>query len=147
MTPIARRRSVVYVEGHGKFLHANVAVGSVLNTDDWRSYRKPAKAAGYKHVAVNISKADQKAHEVLPATHRVFSLLHRVLLGTYQGAVSHKHLPSYLAEYEFRFNRRKSGSRSLLFQRLLSAVVGSATSFYWQIVGRPDAKTPLRAAA
>ena len=55
--------------------------------------------------------------------------------------------PSYLAEYEFRFNRRKSRSRSLLFQRLLSAVVGSAPSFYWQILGRPDATTPLRAAA
>lgn len=94
-----------------------------------------------------MSKADKEAHELLPGTHRVFSLLHRVLLGTYQGAISHKHLPSYLSEYEFRFNRRKSQSRSLLFQRLLSAVVNCLPAFYWQIVGRPDAATPLRAAA
>jgi transposase-like protein len=132
---------------HGEFLHANVEAGSALFTDDWRSYRKPAAEAGYEHIATNISKTEMEAHEVLPASHRVFSLLHRVLLGTYQGAVSHKHLPSYLAEYEFRFNRRKSRSRGLLFQRLLSAVVASSPAPYWQIVGRPDPKTPLRAAA
>jgi hypothetical protein len=131
----------------GEFLHTNVAAGSALLTDDWRSYRKPAAEAGYEHIATNMSKIKEEPHEVLPGTHRVFSLLHRVLLGTYQGAVSHKHLPSYLAEYEFRFNRRKSRSRSLLFQRLLSAVVGSAPASYWQILGRPDATTPLRAAA
>lgn len=131
----------------GEFLSTNVEPGSVLFTDDWRSYRKPAAAAGYEHIATNISKSEQEAHDVLPGSHRVFSLLHRVLLCTYQGAVSHKHLPSYLAEYEFRFNRRKSRSRGLLFQRLLSSVVAAAPAFYWQILGRPDAKTPLRAAA
>ena len=131
----------------GEFLRANVAAGSTLLTDDWRSYRKPAVDAGYKHIATNLSKCEEEAHEVLPGSHRVFSLLHRVLLGTYQGAVSHKHLPSYLAEYEFRFNRRNSRSRTLLFQRLLSTVVESKPVSYWQILGRPDATTPLRAAA
>jgi transposase-like protein len=135
------------IASHGKFLRANVAAGSVLLTDDWRSTRKAAAELGCEHIATNMSKADKEAHEILPGTHRVFSLLHRVLLGTYQGAVSHKHLPSYLSEYEFRFNRRKSRSRSLLFQRLLSAVVNCVPAFYWQIVGRPDAATPLRAAA
>ena len=131
----------------GEFLRANVAAGSTLLTDDWRSYRTPAAEAGYEHIATNMSKCEEAAHEVLPGSHRVFSLLHRVLLGTYQGAASHKHLPSYLDEYEFRFNRRNSGSRTLLFQRLLSTVVNSEPVSYWRIVGRPNAKTPLRAAA
>jgi hypothetical protein len=43
------------------------------------------------------------------------SLLKRWLLGTHQGAVSHKHLDYYLDEFIFRFNRRKSASRGKLF--------------------------------
>jgi hypothetical protein len=94
-----------------------------------------------------VSKSKKKAHEILPAIHRVFSLLHRVLLTTYQGAVSRKHLPKYLFEYEFRFNRRTSASRGLLFQRLLSAATRRSPPFYWEILGRLDGETPLRAAA
>jgi transposase-like protein len=131
----------------GAFLHENVVPGSTLRTDDWRSYRRPAREAGYTHLATNVSKSEKEAHEILPAIHRVFSLLHRILLTTYQGAVSQKHLPSYLAEFEFRFNRRKSASRTLLFQRLLSASVLRAAPYYWRIVGRPNAATPLWAAA
>lgn len=131
----------------GRFLHAHVGAGSTLLTDDWRSYRKPAVAGGYEHIATNVSKSDRKAHEILPGVHRVFSLLHRVLLTTYQGAVNRKHLPAYLEEYEFRFNRRNSRSRGLLFQRLLSAAVVRRPPYYWEIVGRPDGRTPLYKAA
>ena len=131
----------------GPFLWENVEEGAALLTDDWRSYRRPARQGGYEHTATNVSKSNRKAHEILPAIHRVFSLLHRVLLTTYQGAVSRKHLPKYLFEYEFRFNRRTSASRGLLFQRLLSAATRRSPPFYWEILGRPDGKTPLRAAA
>ena len=131
----------------GRFLRAHVGVGSTLLTDDWRSYRKPAAEGGYDHIATNVSKSDRKAHEILPGIHRVFSLLHRVLLTTYQGAVTRKHLPVYLEEYEFRFNRRSSKSRGLLFQRLLSAAITQRPPFYWEIVGRPDGQTPLYLAA
>jgi transposase-like protein len=131
----------------GGFLRKNVATGSTLFTDDWRSYRKPARDAGYRHFATNVSRSGKKAHEIMPAIHRVFSLLHRVLLTTYQGAVSKKHLPVYLQEYEFRFNRRASGSRGLLFQRVLSCAVGRAPPCYWQILGRRDGRTPLEVAA
>lgn len=131
----------------GAFLEEHVAKGSTLYTDDWISYRAPARELKLRHVAVNMSKSPRQAHEVLPAVHRVFSLLHRVLTGTHQGGVRRKHLPSYLAEFEFRFNRRRSSSRGLLFQRALSAAVRHSSPYYWEIVGRPDAKTPLRGAA
>jgi len=60
---------------------------------------------------------------LLPLTNRVASLLKRWLLGTHQGAVSAEHLDYYLDEYTFRFNRRTSGSRGLLFLRLMQQAV------------------------
>jgi hypothetical protein len=56
---------------------------------------------------------------LLPGPHRVVSLIKRWLLGTYQGAVAIAHLPYYLDEFTFRFNRRTSRARGLLFYRLL----------------------------
>lgn len=120
-------------KGCSPFLQEQVAPGATLLTDDWRSYREAARDAGLEHIATNISQSPHKAHEVLPAVHRVFSLMHRVLLATYQGAVSMKHLPAYLAEIEFRFNRRHSKHRGLLFQRVLSCAVLGAPPTYAEV--------------
>ena len=60
---------------------------------------------------------------LLPLANRVASLLRRWLLGTHQGAVSAQHLDYYLDEYTFRFNRRTSRSRGLLFLRLMQQAV------------------------
>ena len=128
------------------FLNDHVKRGAVLFTDDWRSYRAPMREHDCEHRPTNLSKASEDAHEILPAIHRVFSLLHRVLLGTYQGGVRRKHLPRYLAEFEFRFNRRNSKQRGLLFQRLLSCATQRESPYHWEIVGREDARTPLRLA-
>src|SRR6059036_1142484 len=51
------------------------------------------------------------------------SLLKRWLLGTHQGAVRPQQLDYYLDEYTFRFNRRGSNHRGLLFYRLLEQAV------------------------
>ena len=59
----------------------------------------------------------------MPGVHRIASLLKRWLLGTHQGSVSSKHLDYFLDEYTFRFNRRKSKSRGMLFYRLLQQTV------------------------
>jgi hypothetical protein len=59
------------------------------------------------------------ATKVLPRIHKLFSLFKRCVLGTFHGSVSHKHLRAYLNEFQFRFNRRNSDSRWLLFQRVL----------------------------
>ncbi len=60
---------------------------------------------------------------LLPLVNRVASLLKRWLLGTHQGAVQHSHLEYYLDEFTFRFNRRTSRSRGLLFYRLISQAI------------------------
>ena len=59
------------------------------------------------------------AHEVLPAVHRVFSLVKRWLMGTMQGSVSPEHMQAYFDEWVFRFNRRNARSRGLPFHTLL----------------------------
>jgi hypothetical protein len=65
-------------------------------------------------------------NELLPRVHMVVSLLQRWLLGTHQGAVTGKHLPAYLDEYVFRFNRCKSVKRGLLFYRLLENAMNTS---------------------
>ncbi len=66
-------------------------------------------------------KDSDTAGKTLPNIHRVFSLFSRVVLGTFHGSVSHKHLRAYLHEFQFRFNRRNAKSRWLLFERVISA--------------------------
>ena len=63
------------------------------------------------------------AHEVLPGTHLVFSLVKRWVMGTLQGSISQAHLQAYFDEWVFRFNRRTSRSRGLLFARLMQLAV------------------------
>jgi len=59
----------------------------------------------------------------MPGVHRIASLLKRWVLGTHQGSVTPDHLQSYLEEFTFRFNRRTSRSRGLVFRRLLEQAV------------------------
>jgi hypothetical protein len=78
--------------------------------------------------------------ELLPGVHRVASLAKRWLLGTHQGAVDPAHLPSYLDEFVFRFNRRRSHSRGLVFYRVLELAVGHEPVRYRHLVITPTPK-------
>jgi hypothetical protein len=60
---------------------------------------------------------------LLPLANRIASLLKRWLLGTHQGAAQSSHLDYYLDEYTFRFNRRTSKSRGMLFYRLVGQAI------------------------
>src|SRR3954471_10272438 len=68
--------------------------------------------------------ARQQANALLPGDHRVASLAKRWLLGTHQGSVDDAHLPSYLDEFVFRVNCRRSRSRGMVFYRVLKLAVG-----------------------
>jgi transposase-like protein len=104
------------------FVKEMVEPGSLVMTDGWAAYRT-LEAEGFAHQVTNISAGADPAHVVMPGVHRVASLLKRWLLGTLQGSVSRIHLPYYLDEFTFRFNRRTSASRGLLFYRLLCQAV------------------------
>ena len=82
--------------------------GAIIRTDGWRGY-KVLPDYGYVHKPCAHKNADEQ--DATPAAHLVTSLLKRWLLGTHQSAVSHEHLPYYLDEFTFRFNRRTSRSR------------------------------------
>jgi transposase-like protein len=99
------------------FIRENVEAGSTVVTDGWSGYISLEKS-GYTHVVpkkLEVAEPDN----ILPHVHMIVSLLKRWLLGTHQGAVQEIHLQAYLEEYVFRFNRRKSAKRGLLFYRLL----------------------------
>ena len=102
-------------------------------TDGWKGYESLARH-GYIRDKIVLSESGDPAHVALPGAHRVASLLKRWLLGTHQGAVSKKHLDYYLDEYTFRFNRRTSKARGLLFYRLLQNSVQVGPSPYLQLI-------------
>lgn len=116
------------------FIQESVAKGSKLVTDGWTGYNKIVEK-GYDREIINLSNSDDFAHVVMPGVHRVASLLKRWILGTHQGSISDMHLQSYLEEYTFRFNRRKSNSRGLVFRRLLEYAVLSKPIMQSDIVG------------
>jgi transposase-like protein/ribosomal protein L37AE/L43A len=112
------------------FITASVETGSIVRTDGLPSY---LGLRGYEHHR-QIQRRQLDGEHLLPHVHRVISLLKRWLLGTLQGAVSHKHLDYYLDEFTFRFNRRKSASRGKLFFRLVQQSVQVAPVPYDSIV-------------
>ena len=123
------------------FLLDYVEPGSVVVTDGWGSY--PSALAGdYVHNPLPVACSGVKAHVLLPATHRIASLVKRWLLGTHQGAVEPGHLQGYLDEYAFRFNRRRSEFRGLLFRRLLEQAVQVGPVTYRSLVVNPTSKRP-----
>lgn len=98
--------------------------GSVVHTDGWSGYNGLATHGFTRKITVQSSSGDP-AHVSMPGVHRVSSLLKRWILGTHQGSVVPEHLQSYLEEFTFRFNRRTSRSRGLLFRRLLERAVST----------------------
>ncbi len=109
--------------------------GSKILTDGWSGYNELSKC-GYKHERVVLSDTGDPAHVSMPGVHRVAALVKRWLLSTHQGSVSQKHLEYYLDEYTFRFNRRTSRSRGMLFYRLMQQAVMTPPLPYRQIVER-----------
>ena len=112
----------VSAESLHEFVSNNVHMGSEVRTDGWSGYNG-LENIGYQHIALNISASGDPAHVVMPRVHRVASLLNRVWLGTHQGAIRPSHLTYYLDEYTFRFNRRNSKARGLLFYRMMEQCV------------------------
>ena len=130
-----RMRRIPDVSGNSlvPFICDFVEAGSEIHTDGWRGYNDLPKK-GYTHKKTVLSTSGDPAHVSMPGVHRISSLLKRWLLGTHQGAVSGKHLDYYLDEFTFRFNRRTSLSRGMLFYRLTEQAVATAPVPYRQLV-------------
>jgi transposase-like protein len=95
------------------FVEAAVVPGSTVLTDGWQGYAPLRKAYDHRPSTVGDPK---NASKLFPRVHRTFSNLKTWLNGTHHG-VSSKHLPHYIDEFVFRFNRRRTPMAA--FQSLL----------------------------
>jgi len=116
------------------FILNTVQKKAEVRTDGWTGY-KGIEALGYGHIATNVSASGDPAHVVMPHVHRVASLLDRWWLGIHHGAIRPSHLNYYLDEFTFRFNRRTSKARGLLFYRLMQQAVDCVPVPRQKIIG------------
>jgi hypothetical protein len=108
-----------------EFARTSIAAGTVLRTDGDRLYKQLARSIGAVHERSVQLGASESPHDTLPGVHRVASLLKRWLAGTHHNGHSAAQLGYYLDEFTFRFNRRGSHSRGLLFYRLLQQALNT----------------------
>ena len=130
---------------HG-FVADHVEPGARVITDAWQGFLGLEKL-GYEHDRRSqraVRARGEDPGQLLPATHRVASLAKRWLLGTHQGSVDRAHLAGYLDEFVFRFNRRHSRSRGMVFYRLLELAVAHAPVRYKRLIAakRPRSTPP-----
>jgi transposase-like protein len=116
------------------FVEEMIKSGSTVKTDGWVGYSGLEKH-GYVHDVHPISKSGDPAHVSMPGVHMVASLVKRWLLGTHHGSFSPQQLDYYLDEFTFRFNRRTSRSRGLLFYRLINQALSHSPEPYYSIIG------------
>ncbi len=106
------------------FVEGAVEPGSTLLTDGWLGYAPLRKR--YDHQPTTQG-GPQNAMQLLPRVHRAFSNLKTWLAGTHHG-VSPNHLPHYLNEFVFRFNRRRTPMAA--FQSLLGLTAQHTPTTY-----------------
>ena len=139
-----RRVADVSADSLIPFVQAVAVPGSTIHTDGWGGYAR-VPTLGYQHQVTVISGGSDPAHVVMPRVHNVASLLKRWLMGTHQGGIQLQHLDYYLDEFTFRFNRRRSQARGLLFHRLVQQAVASGPAPYHQIIAANDPAPALDA--
>jgi hypothetical protein len=105
------------------FIQKTIAPGSKIITDGHWPYRQ-LPAYGYRHEPRVIGRGNrERSSSELPGVHRVAALLKRWTLGVHQGRVERDGIDRYLEEFAFRFNRRNSPTRGMLFYRLAQQAV------------------------
>jgi transposase-like protein len=121
------------------FLIATIEPGATVVTDGWSAYPKACRD-WFVHEPHPVARSGHQAHELLPAVHRVASLVQAMAAGHPPGLGRPEHLQAYLEEFCFRFNRRHARARGLLFYRLLQYAAGAAPLTYRQMVANPRPK-------
>ena len=111
------------------FIAGNLAAGAIAKTDGWSAY---PGAPGVSHDPHVVGK--MAAHVVLPWVHRVFANLKVWALGVYHG-LRRRHVQSYLDEFVFRFNRRRT--RHAAFRSLLG-IAASHSPLTYKMLTSPE---------
>lgn len=103
---------------------ATVQLGETVATGGFMSYR--TATSGDTHEVHVVQGSGAHAHELLPAVHRVIALTKRWIDATHQSGIQPQHFLSYLDDFVFSFNCRKSRAPGLIFYRLLQAMLSTA---------------------
>jgi len=111
----------------GPFLKDTLSPGTNLLTDGWAGYFTPGQ--DFKHEPM-VQGSPENAKRILPLVHLQFSNLKSWLNGTFHG-VSPKHLPAYLQEWNYRFNRRSLITD--LFQYIIKRAANSVAITYKEV--------------
>jgi transposase-like protein len=80
------------------FVEDTCEQGSTIYADGLSAYQN-LPSRGVTHNANAVSKGSDLARVVLPAVHRVASLVKRWLLGTHHGGIGAQHVEAYLDEF------------------------------------------------
>lgn len=126
------------------FIQKHIKSASTIYTDGLVSYPGATKDE-YIHQGTSIKGSGKEANEVLPGVHRVAALVKRWLMGTHQGSFEDDHPQAYLDQFSFRFNRRKSTHRGMLFFRLIEQSVVMHPMPFHELVANPKPKGPGQA--
>ena len=116
-----------------EFAREVIAPGTEIHTDGALVLTRLTNH-GFTHHATRGYLADD-LDAVMPGPHLVSSLLKRWTAGTLHHRISRQHLPYYLDEFTFRFNRRTSRARGLLFYRLLQQAAGTDPHPLSELIG------------
>jgi transposase-like protein len=134
-----RARMAVIPDSRGgtliAFLRQNVALGSLVYTDRFKSF-SGLEEAGFRHVPRSQpSRTDlhKGAKSAVPLADRASGNLKQWLLGTHHG-VGRDQLQAYLDEFVFRHNRRKQPTAA--FQTLRGLGTGHKSTTYEEMRSR-----------
>jgi len=116
------------------FARTTATPGSVIRTDGARMFRVLAEE-GFTHEYTSGYSSPEPGHVTLAGPHRVASLLKRWNAGTHHYRVESEHLQYYLDEFAFRFNRRRSRARGMLFYRLLQQSINTDPHPLTELIG------------
>ena len=110
------------------FILEAVELGSKIISDRHKSYPSIVEK-GYSYEAKKKpyfwEEVDGDDDRLLPRIGRAAAHLKRAYFGTYHGGMNMADIQPYLDEFVFRYNRRRSGSRGLVFHRMVEAAVRS----------------------
>lgn len=119
-----------------RFIRGVAVEGTTLKTDGLKSYNL-MKTQGYA-LEQTVATESEESGRPTPAVHLAASLVKRWLLGTHQGRVTPRHLPMYLDEFEYRFNRRKVKNEGRLAELMLAELAGASPDTYREIIDRKN---------
>ena len=116
------------------FSPTKVQPGSQVISHGWPGYQG-LEPQGFPHTATPLPGDPEAAHRLFPWLYIARSHRKRFLLGT-PHKVESQHLQRYLAEFNYRLNRRTMETNR--FHRLVRACLTTNTVIYKELIAVPD---------